>query len=86
MKIWGEKIYLVTFHVYSQFSAQFVTLHSMMANLEGTHLKESVESTPPANRHSHHPTTHRGAFLDGETYCTSLELETVGAGAQILGK
>lgn len=38
----------------------------MIANLEGTHLKESVESTPPANRHSHHPTTHRGALLDGE--------------------
>lgn len=38
----------------------------MIANLEGTHLKESVESTPPANRHSHHPTMHRGALLDGE--------------------
>lgn len=40
--------------------------YGMIANLEGTHLKESVESTPPANRHSHHPTTHRGALLDGE--------------------
>lgn len=38
----------------------------MVANLKGTHLKESVESTPPANKHSHHPTTHRGECMDGE--------------------
>jgi len=54
------------FHVKCQYCAQFVMFDGMIANLEGTHLKESVESTPPANRHSHHPTTHRGALLGGE--------------------